>query len=83
MNPLDALKRIMENKEKIAGFSTHEEVDRKTYLQTELLVLDAVVFHKYANPVVNALYFHDDSIPPKNSWFGKKKIIHIGRMVFY
>ena len=28
MNPLDALKRIMENKEKIAGFSTHEEVDR-------------------------------------------------------
>jgi spore germination cell wall hydrolase CwlJ-like protein len=62
---------------------THKEVDRKTYLQTQLLVLDAIVFHKYANPVADALYFHDDSIPPKNSWFGKKKIIHIGRMVFY
>ena len=62
---------------------SHKKVDKKTYLETQLLVLDAIVFHKYTNPVANALYFHDDSIMPKHSWFGHKKITHIGRMVFY
>ena len=62
---------------------SHEEVDKKTYLQTELLVLDAVVFNKFANPVGNALYFHDDSMQAKAQWFGKKKMVKIGRMVFY
>jgi len=62
---------------------SHKKVDKKTYLETQLLVLDTIVFHKYANPVANALYFHDDSIPPKKTWFGKNKIIHIKRMVFY
>lgn len=62
---------------------SHEEVDKKTYLQTELLVLDAIVFNKYANPVGNALYFHDDSMQAKTQWFGKKKMVKIGRMVFY
>ena len=61
----------------------HYPVDRKTYLQTKLLVLDTIVFNKHTNPVANALYFHDDSIPPKETWYGKRKIIHIGRMVFY
>ena len=60
---------------------SHAKVDEKTYLETKLLVLDTVVFHKYANPVANALYFHDDSIPSVNRW-GKKKV-KIGRMVFY
>ena len=46
-------------------------------------VLDTIVFNKHPNVVANALYFHDDSITPKTSWFGKKKIVHIGRMVFY
>ena len=62
---------------------SHKKVDKKTYLETKLLVLDAIVFNKYANPVANALYFHDDSIPPKKEWFGKRKKTHIGRMVFY
>ena len=62
---------------------SHKKIDKKTYLETQLLVLDAIVFNKYANPVANALYFHDDSISPKHSWFGHKKITHIGRMVFY
>jgi len=48
-----------------------------------LLVIDTIIFNKYANPVANALYFHDDSIPPKKEWFGKRKKTHIGRMVFY
>ena len=61
----------------------HYPVDSKTYLQTKLLVLDTIVFNKHTNPVANALYFHDDSIPPKETWYGKRKIIHIGRMVFY
>jgi spore germination cell wall hydrolase CwlJ-like protein len=61
----------------------HHPVDNKTYLQTKLLVLDTIVFNKHTNPVANALYFHDDSIPPKETWYGKRKIIHIGRMVFY
>jgi len=60
---------------------THKDVDTEIFLKTELLVLDAVVFNKYANPVANALYFHDDSIPSVNKW-GKKKV-KIGRMVFY
>jgi spore germination cell wall hydrolase CwlJ-like protein len=60
---------------------THNDVDTKTFLETELLVLDTIVFHKYANPVADALYFHDDSIKKMDGW-GKKKV-KIGRMVFY
>jgi len=41
------------------------------------------VFNKYPNPVANSLYFHDDSIPPKKEWYGRKKVVHIKRMVFY
>jgi len=62
---------------------THEPVDEKTYLETKLLVIDTVIFHKYANPVANALYFHDDSMPSKNKWYGKHKKTKIGRMTFY
>ena len=62
---------------------THNPVDEKAYLETKLLVLDTVVFNKYANPVGQALYFHDDSLPAKTQWFGKKKMVKIGRMVFY
>lgn len=62
---------------------SHNEVDKKTFLEVQLLVIDAVVFNKYANPVGNALYFHDDSMQEKASWFGKKKMVKIGRMVFY
>lgn len=58
-------------------------VDKKAYLKTKLLVLDTVVFNKYANPVANSLYFHDDSMKEKHSWYGHKKIIKIGKMVFY
>jgi spore germination cell wall hydrolase CwlJ-like protein len=62
---------------------THHPVDERAYLATKLLVIDTVVFNKHTNPVANALYFHDDSIPPKKEWFGKRKKTHIGRMVFY
>ena len=62
---------------------SHIPVNERAYLETKLLVIDTIVHNKYANPVANALYFHDDSIPPKKVWFGKKKVIHIKRMVFY
>ena len=62
---------------------THHPVNERAYLETKLLVIDTIVHHKHANPVANALYFHDDSIPPKKKWFGHKKKTHIGRMVFY
>jgi spore germination cell wall hydrolase CwlJ-like protein len=62
---------------------SHPEVNARAYLETKLLVIDTIVHNKYANPVANALYFHDDSIPPKKEWFGKRKKTHIGRMVFY
>lgn len=61
---------------------SHKKVDKKTYLETKLLVI-GFIYGKYVNPVANALYFHDDSISPKHSWFGHKKITHIGRMIFY
>ena len=61
----------------------HPEVNTRAYLETKLLVIDTIVLNKHANPVANALYFHDDSIPPKKAWFGKRKKTHIGRMVFY
>ena len=61
----------------------HNPVDEKAYLQTKLLVIDTIINNKYPNVVANALYFHDDSIPPKKEWFGHKKKTHIGRMVFY
>ena len=62
---------------------SHSPVNERAYLETKLLVIDTIVHNKYANPVANALYFHDDSIPPKKAWFGRKKVIHIKRMVFY
>ena len=62
---------------------SHSPVNERAYLETKLLVIDTIVYNKYANPVANALYFHDDSIPPKKVWFGRKKVIHIKRMVFY
>ena len=62
---------------------SHLPVNERAYLETKLLVIDTIVFNKHANPVANALYFHDDSIPPKKAWFGKRKKTHIGRMVFY
>jgi spore germination cell wall hydrolase CwlJ-like protein len=62
---------------------THEPVDEKTYLETKLLVIDTIIFNKYANPVANAIYFHDDSIPSKAKWYGKNKKTKIGRMTFY
>jgi spore germination cell wall hydrolase CwlJ-like protein len=62
---------------------SHLPVNERAYLETKLLVIDTIVHNKYANPVANALYFHDDSIPPKKSWFGKRKKTHIGRMIFY
>ena len=61
----------------------HYPVDERAYLETKLLVIDTIIYHKHTNPVANALYFHDDSIPPKKVWFGKRKKTHIGRMVFY
>ena len=61
----------------------HSTINKRAYLETKLLVIDTLMFHKYANPVADALYFHDDSIPPKKEWFGKRKKTHIGRMVFY
>ncbi len=61
----------------------HPKVNTRAYLETKLLVIDTIVLNKHANPVANALYFHDDSIPPKKEWFGKRKKTHIGRMVFY
>jgi spore germination cell wall hydrolase CwlJ-like protein len=62
---------------------SHLPVNEKAYLETKLLVIDTIVFNKHTNPVADALYFHDDSIPPKKEWFGKRKKTHIGRMVFY
>ena len=62
---------------------THHPVDERAYLETKLLVIDTIIYNKHTNSVANALYFHDDSIPPKKSWFGKGKKTHIGRMVFY
>ena len=62
---------------------THEPVDEKTYMETKLLVIDTIIFNKYANPVANAIYFHDDSIPSKAKWYGKHKKTKIGKMTFY
>jgi len=62
---------------------SHHPVNERAYLETKLLVINTIVFNKHTNPVADALYFHDDSIPPKKEWFGKRKKTHIKRMVFY
>ena len=62
---------------------SHIPVNERAYLETKLLVIDTIVHHKHSNPVADALYFHDDSIPPKKEWFGKRKKTHIGKMIFY
>ena len=58
------------------------KLNKKMFLETQLLVLDTLIFKRYANPVANSLYFHDDSIDMRFIW-NKQKIVHIGRMVFY
>ena len=63
--------------------STHEPVNEKTYLETKLLVIDTIMFRKYTNPIADAIYFHDDSLPSKAKWYGKHKKTKIGRMTFY
>jgi hypothetical protein len=63
--------------------STHEPVDEKTYLETKLLVIDTVIFHKYANPIADAIYFHDDTIPKKHQWFGHPHKKTINNLEFY
>jgi len=60
----------------------HPEVNTRAYLETKLLVLDTVVFNKYANPVGKAIHFHDDSIKSMGHAWGKK-MVKIGKMVFY
>jgi hypothetical protein len=62
---------------------THEKIDEKTYLETKLLVLDTIVFHKYRNEIGNALYFHDRSIPKKSKWFGHSHKKTINNLEFY
>jgi spore germination cell wall hydrolase CwlJ-like protein len=47
-----------------------------------VLVIDTLLFKKHSNPVAQSLYFHDDSIDMQYIW-NKKKVVHIGRMVFY
>jgi len=59
----------------------HEDVDTKVFLETELFVIDAIIYNKYTNPVADSLYFHDDSIKKVSKW--GKKTVKIGRMVFY
>ena len=61
---------------------SHLKVNARAYLETKLLVLDTVVFNKYANPVGTAIHFHDDSIKSMGHAWGKK-MVKIGRMVFY
>ena len=62
---------------------SHIPVNERAYLETKLLVIDTIVHHKHSNPVADALYFHDDSLPSKAKWYGKHKKIKIGRMTFY
>ena len=62
--------------------ANEKNIDQETLLKTKLLVIDTVLFKKHANPVGNSLYFHDDSIDMQYIW-NKKKVVHIGRMVFY
>ena len=62
---------------------THAKIDKKTYLETQLLVLDTIVFHKYPDPVPGALYFHDKSIPKKHQWFGHSHKKTINNLEFY
>lgn len=62
---------------------THEPVNEKAYLETKLLVLDTIVFHKYSNEIGNALYFHDKSIAKKSKWFGHAHKKTINNLEFY
>ena len=59
---------------------THDEVDKKRYLEIKSLAIDAIVFNKYKNPVPNKLHFYDDSITTPVGW--KNCNVKIGRLVF-
>jgi spore germination cell wall hydrolase CwlJ-like protein len=62
--------------------ANEKNIDQETLLKTKLLVIDTLLFKKHSNPVAQSLYFHDDSIDMQYIW-NKKKVVHIGRMVFY
>jgi spore germination cell wall hydrolase CwlJ-like protein len=59
---------------------THDEVDKKRYLEIKSLAIDALILNKYKNPVFNKLHFYDDSITTPLGW--KNCNIKIGRLVF-
>lgn len=59
---------------------THDEVDKKRYLEIKSLAIDAIVLNKYKNPVPNKLHFYDDSITTPVGW--KNCNVKIGRLVF-
>ena len=62
--------------------ANEKNIAQETLLKTKLLVIDTLLFKKHPNPVAQSLYFHDDSIDMQYIW-NKKKVVHIGRMVFY
>jgi phosphoribosylamine--glycine ligase len=66
----------------VAGQMMLTEVEGPTIIEMYSRLGDPEALNVLAM-MKNALYFHDDSIPPKKEWFGKKKKTHIGRMVFY
>jgi spore germination cell wall hydrolase CwlJ-like protein len=63
--------------------TNEKNIDKKTLLRTKLLVIDTLLFKKYANPIGNTTYyFHDDSIDMQHIW-KKNKAVKLGRIVFY
>ena len=59
---------------------SHDEVDKKRYLEIKSLAVDAIVFNKHKNPVPKKLHFYDDSIDTPTGW--KNCTIKIGRLIF-
>lgn len=59
---------------------SHDEVDKKRYLEIKLLAIDVIHKNSYKNPVPKKLHFYDDSIATPNGW--KNCNIKIGRLVF-
>jgi hypothetical protein len=49
---------------------SHDEVDKKRYLEIKSLAVDAIVFNKHKNPVPKKLHFYDETQNGKSVNYG-------------
>jgi spore germination cell wall hydrolase CwlJ-like protein len=57
--------------------------DKKTLLETKLLVVQTIYLKKHTNYIAHSLYFHDDSITDMTHVWKRKRVTKVDNLIFY